>query len=420
MKKILYLTIVAATLSTTGCSNEGTPEPSAQQVRFSATLPAATRTTPDGNAWVAGDRLGVWMLREDGMNTYNKEFTVTDAASGALEPVDGMPFYYPRTGTADFAAVYPWTVSMNDYYTVNVTYQTDALYANAVDVANSAEPVNLEFRHLMSKITLNVRAGDGVTADQIAAMAASDVVFDGMPFEATFNISDGSIDATLTAAFSPEKAAAAESGADATFTTILVPQPDGAEGRSVTFTLGGETFEWQIPAGHDFDAGSHYVDPVTINRAEVTVAAHSIADWTTVNHGSDEADLIPSVVVGDIIWAGVNVSTPGNFAATPFAYDGANQYFFDEATIPTNGTGTDGSICPAGWRMPTIDDYGALMNVATCEIMTSNHTVGMNVITPGGTLFFALSGHSEGAAEEGVACYYWATTPQSATPSYFL
>ncbi|MDR2893918.1 MAG: fimbrillin family protein [Alistipes sp.] len=446
MRKILYLALfgVLATVALllAGCSNERATETPAQAVRFSATLPdatrtAATRTTPDGDAWLVGDSIGISATGGAQNGATNKLFVIANPATGALEPVDGMSLYYPQTGTVDFTAIYPWRDGTADSYTVRAADQTDALYARTAGVAASTDAVQLAFRHLMSKITLNVRADRGVSSSEVAAMIASEVVFGGMPARATFDLTDGSLAETHTGEFSPVKAASPEGRADATFTTILVPQPDGASGRSIAFTLGGETFSWRIPSSHDFDAGRHYVYPVTIRRGpasnpgiSVTVGTHTIADWQVFEGEGGEAEEIPAVTVGNLIWAGLNVSTPGHFADSANAYDGANQYTWEEATSPYNGTGTDGSICPAGWRMPTRDEYVALMAVATnigssessgdlsdSGYYTTNpgwvdsEPKGMNVETTGGTLFFPASGYNAGQNLEGMNAYYWSSTP---------
>ncbi|MDR2912363.1 MAG: fimbrillin family protein [Alistipes sp.] len=446
MRKIFYLAILgvlaAVAMLATGCSKERVTETPAQAVRLAAalpaalpaSLPAATRTSPDGDAWVVGDRIGVSTTGGAQNGVTNKPFAITNPATGALEPVDGVPLYYPQAGTVDFTAIYPWVEGTTESYTVGAASQTDALYARAAGVAASTDAVQLAFRHLMSKITLNVRAGSGVSSSEVAAMIASGVVFNGMPAEATFDLSDGSIASTRFGAFSPLKAASPESGAAATFTTILVPQPDGASGRSVAFTLGGETFSWRIPSSHDFDAGRHYVYPVTVNRStspvnpqiSVSVGTQTIADWQYFEREGGESELIPSVVVGELIWAGVNVSTPGHFATTPYVYDDQNMYFWEDAATPANGTGTDGSICPAGWRMPTQPECEALMVAATNKgpldengtSYTSNpgwvdsEPKGMNVVTPGGTLFFAASGsiYNGSVDDQGAWGTYWTST----------
>ena len=133
-------------------------------------------------------------------------------------------------------------------------------------------------------------------------------------------------------------------------------------------------------------------------------------------------------------WAITNVADPGTFAPTDKMYDGAgnDQYSWTNAT--TGGTGSDGSVCPAGWRMPTREEYQELYNAAqTGNISGHNGTwyppspgydnsgvAGLELVLPGGKLFFAASGNRNGASQQSTHGDYWTSTQSNSTNAYHL
>lgn len=334
-------------LLATGCTKEESPAPDGtplavtftagiEQAATPATAAAGvpqTRTTDGGDRWSPDDPVGIFMLTAGGSLTAstnvladNVQYTVTDASTGALS---GGPVYYPKSGNVDFIAYYPYgtaspgattagTVNTTDYtYNISVDGQTDAAAQNAIDVlyaiktnvAKSGTAVNLAFAHVMSKITLNVNAGEGIAQADVRNLAASSVVFGGMPVTAAMDLRDGAltVKANIKTPFSPLKAATATPTFDATFTAILVPQPTGIEqtGRTVVFTLpgiGGLT--WDIPNSEPFEAGTHYTYPVEIRRTGVTVGKPDIRPWDEKENGSDTATEIGKGIAKVFIPAG--------------------------------------------------------------------------------------------------------------------
>lgn len=315
-----------------GCAKEESPAPDGtplavtftagiEQAATPATAAAGvpqTRTTDGGDRWSPDDPVGIFMLTAGGSLTAstnvladNVQYTVTDASTGSLSHSNGAPICYPQRGNVDFIAYYPYgtaspeatkagMVNTTDYtYNISVTDQSDpaaidVLYAEKTDVAKSGTAVALSFAHAMSKVTLNVKAGEGIAQADVRNLVASAVVFGGMPVVASMDLQDGAltVDAASKSPFSPLKAATATPTFNATFTAILVPQPAGSTltGRTVVFTLpgiGGLT--WDIPNSEPFEAGTHYTYPVEIRRTGVTVGKPTITDWTTNDNGTGTA-----------------------------------------------------------------------------------------------------------------------------------
>jgi len=293
-----------------GCSADELPGAGSdklQAVSFTAAMKqeSSSRVTADGNSWLAGDAVGIFMLTAGGNtlpgdlvdNVDNRKYTVQDATNGTLTPADNdQIIYYPQTGTVDFIAYYPYgskgtttgQVSASYTYPIDVTNQgqpeiLDVLYSNnAKGKLASPTVLSLTFAHVMGKITLDVKAGTGIDATDISGLATTDVVFGKMPVTASLALASGTVTAgtDLAQTFSPLKAATATTGYDATFTAILVPQAAGTySGRTVVFTIAGQPYTWNIPDTEAFAAGQHIVYPVTVNRTGITVGDPTITGW---------------------------------------------------------------------------------------------------------------------------------------------
>lgn len=346
--KQYLLAALAGVALLTGCSKEDGPADGGEKVAVSfsgaiadGTLAQAvstaphTRTTDGGDKWAVGDEVGIYMLPASGVigdamtGAANKEYKITDATTGALAPEDGMPIYYPQSGDVDFIAYHPYgsagnnagEISTGNIYNINVTGQTDEAAQNAIDVmyakktgvAKGKTAVSLTFGHMLSKVTIHVKAGEGVTAGDISGLRAADVKFGGMPVTATLALQDGTLTAggDLTQTFSPLKVAAAGSGAG--FTTIIIPQP-GMNGRKVVFTIGDEEFTGYLPTGDIFAAGNHYTYPVTVEKSGVTLGDVTITKWTTNDNNPGTATPLEVVKIkaGTFLMGSSDGSNPGD------------------------------------------------------------------------------------------------------------
>lgn len=301
-----------------------------------------TRTTGGGDTWTTTDKVGIFMLTTGGslgtagdILAGNKQYNVSAAgASSELVPEGGTPIYYPQSGNVDFVAYYPYTGTTGtgagqittDYkYHITVAGQTseaaqnglDVLYAKSTDVAKSkTTPVALTFNHVLSKVTLNVTLGDGLTG--LSGSDITAVVLSGMPQTATLDLQDGTLAAGATGNFSALKAGAASGSAAATFSVLLIPQPtaNAYSDRTAVFTVNGTPYTWTIPDGEIFAAGNHYTYPVTVKLNGITVGTPTITKWNTNPNGTGTAEKLPIEVVkipaGTFLMGSSNGSNIGN------------------------------------------------------------------------------------------------------------
>lgn len=282
-----------------------------------AVLPAqevVSRTGNGGDEWLAMDKIGVYMtsddkllpegiLSEGGNAADNVKYDTRPgipASSASFAPSNtGETIYYPKTGNVNIVAYYPYCVSGSGtgeigsdcIYNIDITDQSteakqaavDALYAKKTGVEPSKNAVTLEFAHLMSKITLYVKAGEGVDAADISSLAASDVIFEGMPVSARIALASGTCTAGTVsgqAVFSPLKWASAPEGCQASFTAILIPQAANTyPGRKVAFESGGRDYVLEIPDTDEFAAGNHYVYRVSVKKTGIVIDCIDIMEW---------------------------------------------------------------------------------------------------------------------------------------------
>ena len=279
--KPLVITMAAATiLLFAACSqDEDLPQEGGRTpVRFAAATASAvlTRTSVDAGGetqWELNDPVGIFMT---GDAAGSGKYTVADAATGALSP-DGATntLYYPPSGNVNFIAYYPWKSgqTLGDY-AVNVADQTnpaaiDLLYSNnATGYNKSSSAVNLEFKHVLAKLSLTVTAGTGTDLSGLT------VTVKGMNTQANFDLSGGTFGAASA------KTNIAMQPVDGKYEALLLPV--STSGVTVEFALNGETYAW-TPAASSLNAlqgGYRYAYTVTVNKTGITVSDGSITLWT--------------------------------------------------------------------------------------------------------------------------------------------
>lgn len=311
-KDLVVLLLGGAALLPGGCSRDEGTEPGGERVavEFSAGIEgtfapsaysAGTRTTGGGDQWKAGDKVGIYMLKAGGNMGNSGDVLAENLAyaavpgsqtsSATLTPPDGKPLYYPQSGNVDFAAYYPYigdnlgtySFSLDGQNTEQEQNAVDVLFAKATDVAKSKNPVNLSFGHVLSKVTLNVALGDGLTALDGDKITAARIC--GTPAEFTFDVNDGALSPSATTEDIPAlKSATASDGAAATFTALVVPQKANEyTGRTVVITVDGAEYTGTIPDGDVFEANNNYAYPVTVKLTGVTLGDQSITKWTSTD-----------------------------------------------------------------------------------------------------------------------------------------
>lgn len=297
MMKTNYLFIGMAVLMMTACNNDEN-ETQVNDGRIAVSFAGGitlTRATTD--AWEANDGIGIYML-EHGTKTVahgaaNRKY-VTTAGNGEFTPAGvEQTIYFPLNADekVDFIAYYPQIDLTDDIYKVDVSDQKnpadiDLLRSdNATGKDKNTNTVDLKFFHRLSRVEVELTAGEGVSDAELAGMG---ITLSKQPVKADFNV----LQNTLTAGQDLATLTLNTAADGKTASAIILPQ-EGASGRSLELTLtGGTVLTWPVEADRTFEQGKKTIFNITLKRTpvgtEVEVNA-TIQPWGT--QGTVSGDL---------------------------------------------------------------------------------------------------------------------------------
>lgn len=348
----ILFTIIGVMLFAASCSNEidvpDNPLAHPNQAVFNSTIgDLVTRAT--GTNWDAGDAIGVYALNADqalseaGIYDGKANIKHNTPGDGKFTAVaEGIIF--PKTGNLDFVAYYPFNATINEYkYAINVANQTksadiDVLYSDNAKGANiDNSTVNLNFKHKLSQLILNVSIGDGVNS--LNGLTSK---IEGFKVDGSMNLVDGVVTTGTTVAnITP---LIKNEGTTATATAIVVPGQNLSSVK-VLFTLNGQVYEW-TPESQDLESGKKYTYKLKLSTSGLVVVDPSgtIEDWVEGNTGTGDIILTPDEdtdpvdpVEGDLLFAGADFEDWSAFTG------GLNSYGLQSYATQSTDGGIDGS-----------------------------------------------------------------------------
>lgn len=296
-KFLSVLAVTAILFASCGNDDEVTTEVNDGRVLFSSGVNVATPKVGGilGNIWNNGDAIGIYMVENGGTTVAegaaNMKYTTTSTSTSATF-TPGSPaqaIYYPVdiTQKVDFIAYHPHNPSVTNYvYPVDVADQAsqsaiDLMRAFANGMGNAgydktnASPVNLIFDHQLSKVILNVTAGDGV--DNLNGLT---IAIKGMNTTADFDLKGvGGI--TNEAGAASSSIAPFDAGSNK-YEAILLPV--ALTTQAIEFTVDGNTYSWTINNSNNtnnvtsLEKGKIYTFNVTLMKHKVEVTG-SINLW---------------------------------------------------------------------------------------------------------------------------------------------
>ena len=237
-KRILYIGVALSMMTFASCSSDNdvsTEAPKSAKetpMTFDVIHPSQTKAT--ATEFENGDKIGVYIAKTDmpleiGGNTLNNEqLTLT---SGTWTPNHNL---FWDEGTYNAYAYYPYmdVTSIEDQPVSVATDQSspetdgklsgyeasDLLYAKTSNVAASTSPVTLNFKHIMSKLTIRLVKGEDFEGDM--PTDAEIFIHNTVP-TATFDISAGIVTRDVKGKKTTIKA---RQESDFQFGAIIVPQ----------------------------------------------------------------------------------------------------------------------------------------------------------------------------------------------------
>lgn len=301
MKKNMIFAAIAA-LALTACSNDDEIKVGGDNaILLTSSLNVAeTRAATDiqTSAFDAGETVDVYITEHNGGNnptTYPQPIEYSTAAGGALTV--GTQYYYPTSGNGvNIYALYPATAATGELFTIKEDQSTDANYkasdlmygkpATNNPVSPSANAVDIQFSHLLSKVTINLIAGANVTS------------LDGAKVE-LLGVKPST---TLTAGINGHSITAASG--DATPITVMTATETVTSGSAIIVpqtlpemflqvTLDGATLTGKLASGApELTAGNAYTYNITVNmRGGALEIEGSITPWD--DGGTDSGTVNP-------------------------------------------------------------------------------------------------------------------------------
>ncbi|MEG2318419.1 MAG: fimbrillin family protein [Rikenellaceae bacterium] len=286
MKKQITL-LAAAVIVFTGC-NDNTTTLDGGRVALKVNGNIEVQTRASDEAWAAKDAIGIYMV-DAGTVTIAEEATnrqyETATGDGAFTAEAANVIYFPVDNSkVDFYAYYPYTSALNadGAIAVNVTDQStqatiDLMGAKLTSQDKQNPAIALGFKHLLTKLTLKISAGAGLTSADLQGMTVQitnqSCLGSYAPLTQALTLTEGSNDVTLLTSADGTSAEA-----------VLLPNMLGnlaAAGRQLIFTLNNakkEAFKYDIPADKAFDAGKKNTYTVTLNRTGISVTS-TITNW---------------------------------------------------------------------------------------------------------------------------------------------
>lgn len=305
------MTMAAATMILAGCSNDENESTDNWngEIRLTSGVTPQTRANTQATQILSGETVYAWVDKASPTTDYIKAWLLTAGSSNSLT---GSSQYYPTDGSSlDFYALHgnfkstTFTENTTAFPTSAIVHsveadqsntnmeayaKSDLLYAAKKSVAHSKTAVALTFYHMLSKVEVALKAGDG-NPD----LTGATVTIEGTKLKADFTPSKSATLPTDCADMvSPTTASndvAPITIGNATCTdfssptyneAIIVPQTLANGTPFIKVTLSDNaSLVYTLEAQTEFKSGKKYIYQITAKKTGLEVTS-TIADWEAV------------------------------------------------------------------------------------------------------------------------------------------
>lgn len=320
--KLVALSIAAVALAMTGCSNDENEEMDNWngEIRLSSGVAVQTRANTQAEqiqkdetvyAWVdkaatvAASYINAWTLTADGNGslTGSSQFYPTDDSSLDFYAMHGnfvsSTFTENETEFPEFSFIHSVT---DDQSRAENYIKSDLLYAVTKGVTRSSSAVNLEFYHMLSKVEVALKSGNGNPN-----LTGATVTIEGTKLKARFeprkdeDMSDRQNRASMIVAEgdpTPIKIRTAITednfGTDTQYAEAVLVPSDRAIADKTTFIKvklqNDATFSYKIDGSLWLESGKKYTYKITVNQSGLSVSSE-IKNWDTAPDKEGEATM---------------------------------------------------------------------------------------------------------------------------------
>ena len=290
MIKFFALALLAGAMVSCNTEDTASTTPNGKvAVQFTGGISVNTRAS--GLAWADGDMIGIFMtganqsLSADAIKEGVDNVCYQTSGSIAFSPISGgKTIYYPIDGDVDFYSYYPYTTVSNYKVALNVADQTnqeaiDFMYAKTTGCNKATPQVDLRFSHMLSRLILNVQAGNGLTQDDLNKLT---VTIKDQNTTATFNLADG----VISGEGNPDNIQMKAVQVGKRYEAILLPT--ASKIREIEFELNNgfdAPFVWKMD--QELTGGNLYnYTTVKLTRSTVDMSG-TIESWNVVRNNNE-------------------------------------------------------------------------------------------------------------------------------------
>lgn len=274
---ISLISVALLTAGVTSCSGESIDQPDntttgKTAMAFTFSHPSESRATD--TSFETGDVVGLFVTEADRVleiagNTVNNErLTYAGGAWNSRsqlywdEGSYNVYAYYPYSQTVSSTTDLPFEVSTDQRHDATATMDgyeaSDFLYTAAANVKATANPVNLQFRHIMSKLSVRLIKGEDFEGD--FPETATVYIHNTVP-EATIDLQAGVVTKNMRAS---RKTIIARQNSQTSFSAIIVPQRIDNRMPLIEVVMNGVSFMYE--SRFQFKPGMHHIVSLVVDK----------------------------------------------------------------------------------------------------------------------------------------------------------
>lgn len=281
MKKILF---IATAIALTSCGETGgeeptpTPTPSTSKTEIKITSRASDASFDNSDA------IGVFMVYDGSFQSTGNYLNNAKYINNNGVWSSTSSFYWrDQTSTADFYGYYPYASNISDAtnysfgvssnQSVEANYKSsDFLWGVAKAQKPSTSTVSLTLDHLMSKVLINVAAGDGFDETELRQNGV-EIVLHNAKTQSKINLATGSVSVTgSTADIKPLK--------QSDLSAILLLPPQSISGDIIEVIYKNDSYK--LNKTFTCESGKQYTCTITMTKTQGGINV-GIGAWDVVD-----------------------------------------------------------------------------------------------------------------------------------------
>jgi hypothetical protein len=268
-------TAFTAAFTLAACSNDNNEVITESQSALQLQAYIAAQTRVAGGAFEVGDAIGVYAVSTAAQGLTSGTNVKYVATNTTADFTAEAPIYFQDRNDVNISAYYPYVADLKDNVTsVALKDQTDILYAKKDKVAYNETNLSLAFDHVLTQLTLVLKASDGV--QNLDALTS--VTLKNLTDAATWNVLTGTLtNGNTKSDYSVTSFTANEDGSK-TLSLLAFPV-SGETSIDLEVTYDGVDYDATLIAGSGLIAGNNYTYTVNLKQSGLSISGSTINKW---------------------------------------------------------------------------------------------------------------------------------------------